>query len=77
MEWSRKCLLNIASAGKFSSDRTIAEYARDIWGVEPTWNVMPAPNEGRPGTEHEGEQFESKGKLNRTELKQAPEKPSY
>ena len=29
--WSRKCLVNIAKAGFFSSDRTIAEYNRDIW----------------------------------------------
>ena len=34
-EWSRKAILNVAHAGKFSSDRTIAEYARDIWSVEP------------------------------------------
>jgi len=33
-EWARKAILNIASSGKFSSDRTIAEYARDIWKVE-------------------------------------------
>lgn len=32
--WRRTSLLNIARTGKFSSDRTIAEYARDIWGVE-------------------------------------------
>ncbi len=31
--WMRKCLLNIARSGKFSSDRTIREYAREIWGV--------------------------------------------
>ena len=29
--WSRKCLVNIAKSGFFSSDRTIAEYNRDIW----------------------------------------------
>ena len=29
--WRRKCLVNIAKAGFFSSDRTIAEYDRDIW----------------------------------------------
>ena len=29
--WRRKCLVNIAKAGLFSSDRTIAEYDRDIW----------------------------------------------
>jgi len=34
-EWARKAVLNIASSGKFSSDRTIAEYARDIWKAEP------------------------------------------
>jgi len=34
-EWARKAILNVASSGKFSSDRTIAEYARDIWKVEP------------------------------------------
>lgn len=38
-------LLNIASSGKFSSDRTIAQYAREIWGVEPTNKVLPAPYE--------------------------------
>jgi starch phosphorylase len=34
-EWSRKAVLNIAGAGRFSSDRTIAEYARDIWHIAP------------------------------------------
>ena len=34
-EWARKAILNVASAGKFSSDRTIAEYASEIWGVKP------------------------------------------
>jgi starch phosphorylase len=33
--WSRKAILNVASSGKFSSDRTIAEYATDIWKVGP------------------------------------------
>ena len=31
LEWSRRCLVNIAKAGLFSSDRTIAEYNNDIW----------------------------------------------
>ncbi len=31
LAWRRKCLVNIAKAGFFSSDRTIAEYDRDIW----------------------------------------------
>jgi starch phosphorylase len=34
-QWSRKAVLNIAASRKFSSDRTIADYARDIWHVEP------------------------------------------
>ena len=29
--WARKCLINIANSGKFSSDRTIEDYVRDIW----------------------------------------------
>jgi starch phosphorylase len=33
--WNRMSLLNIARMGKFSSDRTVAEYARDIWDVKP------------------------------------------
>jgi starch phosphorylase len=33
--WDRRALLNVARAGRFSSDRAIAEYARDIWHVSP------------------------------------------
>jgi starch phosphorylase len=33
--WTHKTILNIAASGKFSSDRTIAEYAREIWNTEP------------------------------------------
>jgi len=50
-EWTKKSLLNIASSGKFSSDRTIAEYGREIWGVEPSWEKLPAPYEPAEGTE--------------------------
>ena len=34
-EWTEKAILNVASSGDFSSDRTIAEYAADIWKLEP------------------------------------------
>ena len=34
--FGRKCLENIASAGKFSSDRTIRQYAEEIWHIKPT-----------------------------------------
>jgi starch phosphorylase len=40
-KWSEKAIYNIARSGKFSSDRTIAEYAHDIWSVTPT-EVVPA-----------------------------------
>uniref|UniRef100_A0A673XBV0 Alpha-1,4 glucan phosphorylase n=1 Tax=Salmo trutta TaxID=8032 RepID=A0A673XBV0_SALTR len=44
-EWTRTVIRNIAASGKFSSDRTISEYARDIWGVEPSDVKIPPPNE--------------------------------
>jgi starch phosphorylase len=37
--WARKAILNIAGSGKFSSDRTIAQYATEIWNVKP----LPVP----------------------------------
>ncbi len=36
LSFGRKCLMNIASGGKFSSDRTIRQYAEEIWHIEPT-----------------------------------------
>jgi starch phosphorylase len=33
--WARKAILNVAHSGRFSSDRTIAEYATEIWNVKP------------------------------------------
>ena len=36
LAFGRKCLLNIASGAKFSSDRTIRQYAEEIWHIEPT-----------------------------------------
>ncbi|XP_022324392.2 glycogen phosphorylase, muscle form-like isoform X4 [Crassostrea virginica] len=46
LKWAKMCVLNIASSGKFSSDRTISEYAKDIWGVEPNDIKLPPPHEG-------------------------------
>lgn len=39
-QWARKSILNCAGMGKFSSDRTIDEYAREIWGVK-SFKVHP------------------------------------
>ncbi len=33
--WARMCIMNIANSGKFSTDRTIAEYASEIWNIQP------------------------------------------
>ena len=41
-EWSRKAIINIARSGKFSSDRTILEYANEIWGAQPVAVKIPA-----------------------------------
>lgn len=32
--WAKSCLLNIANSGKFSSDRTIEDYVRDVWKLQ-------------------------------------------
>jgi starch phosphorylase len=40
-EWARKSILNTARMGKFSSDRSVMEYANNIWGLKP----LPAAGE--------------------------------
>lgn len=50
-DWTKMVIKNIAATGKFSSDRTITEYATDVWGVEPTDLKIPAPNEPREAIE--------------------------
>lgn len=36
LAWAKKCWLNITNSGRFSSDRTIADYSRDVWKLEAT-----------------------------------------
>ncbi|CAL8094161.1 unnamed protein product [Calicophoron daubneyi] len=50
--WANMSVLNTLSSGKFSSDRTIAEYAVDIWGVEPRRYVAPPPSVPRIDTQN-------------------------
>ena len=45
--WAKMAIINVASSGKFSSDRTIAEYGREIWGVEPNYEALPDPHESQ------------------------------
>jgi starch phosphorylase len=33
--WATKAIINVAHSGKFSSDRTILQYANEIWGAKP------------------------------------------
>ena len=40
-EWTRRSILSTAGMGKFSTDRTIDEYAREIWGIAPCPRTMP------------------------------------
>uniref|UniRef100_A0A672SD12 Alpha-1,4 glucan phosphorylase n=1 Tax=Sinocyclocheilus grahami TaxID=75366 RepID=A0A672SD12_SINGR len=46
-EWTKMVIHNIAGCGKFSSDRTIAQYAREIWDMEPSLEKIAAPDDPR------------------------------
>jgi len=45
-EWNRKAVLNVASGSKFSSDRTISEYAEEIWKIKS----LPVKQNGHDDT---------------------------
>lgn len=40
-QWAKMSILSTACMGKFSSDRTIQEYAKDIWALQPCKTPMP------------------------------------
>ncbi|APT82360.1 glycogen/starch/alpha-glucan phosphorylase [Corynebacterium ammoniagenes] len=42
LAWARKCWINICESGRFSSDRTIADYANEVWKIQPTPITAPA-----------------------------------
>jgi glycogen phosphorylase len=42
-KWFEKVIVNVARMGRFSSDRTIAEYAAEIWGVQPAPDASAKP----------------------------------
>ncbi|XP_054656453.1 glycogen phosphorylase, muscle form-like [Dunckerocampus dactyliophorus] len=46
-EWTKMVIRNIAASGKFSSDRTISQYAREIWNIEPSLEKIGAPDDPR------------------------------
>ncbi|XP_028637496.1 glycogen phosphorylase, liver form [Grammomys surdaster] len=52
--WNTMVLKNIAASGKFSSDRTIKEYAKDIWNMEPSDLKISLSNESSNGVKANG-----------------------
>ncbi|MBE3123847.1 MAG: glycogen/starch/alpha-glucan phosphorylase, partial [Planctomycetes bacterium] len=59
-KWTRMCIMNIANTGRFSSDRTIQEYAAEIWNVRPCPVDLAVPGVSRttfPETRDENRVF--------------------
>jgi glycogen phosphorylase len=46
-DWARMSILNVAGMGRFSSDRTVREYAADIWSAAPVRVELEGPSRGR------------------------------
>jgi len=40
-EWTRRCILSVAGMAKFSTDRTMEEYSREIWNIAPCRRIAP------------------------------------
>lgn len=47
-EWARRVIINVANMGRFSADRTIREYAQQVWGVQPMLREVRAQHIGPP-----------------------------
>ena len=46
--WNRKAILNVANSGKFSSDRTVTEYANEVWHLQPSLVELAETPAGEP-----------------------------
>ena len=79
--WSRMSILNTARMGKFSSDRAIKEYSRDIWKTKPVkvdmsghvqWSLRERDVTGVPSSKHPEANHAEIIKLERPEDAAAP-----
>jgi starch phosphorylase len=60
--WTKMSILNVAHSGKFSSDRTIQEYCKEIWDVKPVQISIPPYNATTATSIKFSSRFESNGK---------------
>ena len=71
--WWRKAILNVARIGKFSADRAVTEYARDIWHIgqfETRNHVKPVPRAAAPAAKTKTEPSAPPEAERETEVKQ-------